>query len=248
MTVEAAAAGLETSRDALMGGRVVLVQPRRGYRAAIDPVLLARFAPSCSGQVVDLGCGVGAALLCHAAMNPDARYLGIDQAPELVELLALNAAQNGMGDRITGLAGDVFDAAILPAGAPCDLVLMNPPFLDPARADPSPDPMRRRADVEAPGQGPDAWIARALGLLRHKGHLVLIQRADRLDAVMAALAGRAGGIVLRAVHPRAGTEATRILVAARKGVRTALRIAAPLILHQADGAYTAEADALLRGA
>ena len=37
------------TEDALLGGRVVLRQPAAGYRAAIDPVLLAAAVPARGG-------------------------------------------------------------------------------------------------------------------------------------------------------------------------------------------------------
>src|SRR3546814_8190614 len=47
------------TEDAFLGGRVKLRQPEVGYRAAIDPVLLAAAVPAVAGErVADLGCGV----------------------------------------------------------------------------------------------------------------------------------------------------------------------------------------------
>jgi len=59
---------MNSTEDALLGGRVRLLQAKVGYRAAIDPVLLAAAIPARAGQrVLDLGCGAGAASLCLAA-------------------------------------------------------------------------------------------------------------------------------------------------------------------------------------
>ena len=55
----------ETTDNAFLGGRVQLLQPRRGYRAGVDPVLLAAAVAARPGEaVLELGCGVGTALLC----------------------------------------------------------------------------------------------------------------------------------------------------------------------------------------
>ena len=51
--------------DAFLGGKLHLWQPRRGrgYRAGVDPVLLAASIEATAGQsVLELGCGVGAAV------------------------------------------------------------------------------------------------------------------------------------------------------------------------------------------
>ena len=47
--------------------------------------------------------------------------------------------------------------------------------------------------------------------------------------------------------PAAGRAASRILVRARKQVAAPARLAAGLVLHEADGRFTAAAEAVLRG-
>ena len=50
------------TENGLLGGRVRLLQPARGYRVAVDAVLLAAAVDARSGQhILDLGAGVGAA-------------------------------------------------------------------------------------------------------------------------------------------------------------------------------------------
>ena len=46
--------------DDFLGGRLSIWQPRDGYRAGVDPVLLAASVPARAGQsVLELGCGTG---------------------------------------------------------------------------------------------------------------------------------------------------------------------------------------------
>ena len=53
------------SEDTLLGGKVRLRQPVDGYRAAIDPVLLAASLDAAPGQrVLEAGTGHGAAAIC----------------------------------------------------------------------------------------------------------------------------------------------------------------------------------------
>ena len=55
----------ELTRDAFLGGRLHLWQPVNGYRAGVDPVLLAASVNARAGQaVLELGCGGGTAMLC----------------------------------------------------------------------------------------------------------------------------------------------------------------------------------------
>ncbi|MCZ8309523.1 MAG: methyltransferase [Magnetospirillum sp.] len=228
--------------DRLLDGRVALRQSADGYRAAIDPVLLAAAIPLSIRHALELGCGAGAASLCALARLPDLRILGLERDAGTAELARTNAAANDMAQRFEVEIGDVRSFA----KTGFDLVFANPPYLPPQRAQASPHAARATANVEG-----DAtlghWIAAALRAVAPRGHVLFVQRADRLDDLIAGLHGHAGEIVVFPLWPKTGVPAKRILVRARKGIATPLRLAAGLVLHEADGSYTAAADAVLRG-
>jgi tRNA1(Val) A37 N6-methylase TrmN6 len=232
---------LATTDDTLLGGRVILRQPATGYRAAIDPVLLAAACGDDAQRALDLGCGAGAASLALMARVAGVQVTGIEIDAELAGLAGANAAANGWSDRFAVETGDV--SAFGQTGF--DLVLANPPYLEAARADPSPDVGKRRADVEG-GLPLAGWVAAALKALKPRGTCVFIQRADRLADLLAALGGKAGDIVIFPLWPRSGAPARRVIVRARKGVRTPMTLAAGLVLHEGESSYTRAADAILR--
>src|SRR5690349_12697346 len=102
------------TEDALLDGRVHLLQPRRGYRVAVDAVLLAAAVhPRAGERVLDLGAGVGAVGLCLARRVPDCTIVGVELQPALADLARRNAALNGLGDRLQILVHDL--AQPLPA-------------------------------------------------------------------------------------------------------------------------------------
>ena len=232
--------------DRLLGGRVVLHQPASGYRAAIDPVLLAAAVPAKEGErVLDLGCGVGAAALALAARLPGLRVTGLERDPALAGLFARNIEANAVAGRVEARVGDVLALPEDLASGAFDHAILNPPYLPAGRADPSPDAGRRAADLEGAASLSD-WIAAALAALRRKGGVTLIQRADRLDEVIVALrAAGAGGVTVLPLWPRQGAEAKRVIVRARKGVRSPARLLPGLVLHEGEG-FTAAAEAVLR--
>jgi tRNA1(Val) A37 N6-methylase TrmN6 len=84
-------------------------------------------------------------------------------------------------------------------------------------------------------------------LLHSAGTLTLISRADGLSDALAALNGF-GDVTVLPVHGRAGQPAIRVLVTARKGGRAPLRLMPPLMLNDASGRPTTEAEAVLRDA
>jgi tRNA1(Val) A37 N6-methylase TrmN6 len=179
---------VSTTDDRLLDGRVRLRQPAAGYRAAIDPVLLAAAAPAAAGQhVLDAGCGTGAAMFCLAARVPGLALTGVEVQPQLAELARAGLALNGLEAQARIVTGNLAAGGL---GA-FDIVITNPPFGN--AGTPPPDASLARAHMEGE-LGLAAWIGACLAALKPKGRLVMIHRADRLSDILAALAGRAGDI------------------------------------------------------
>lgn len=246
-------ADADTTEDAVLGGRLVLRQPKRGHRFGHDAILLAAAVAAEGGRIaVDLGAGVGTAGLALAHRVPRLAVRLIEVDATLAALARENAARNKLADRVsvaeidiaTAAASDFDEQAMLRAGA-ADYVLMNPPFNDVARQNVSPDPARRQAHVARDDTLP-RWVACASRLLRQHGTLTLIWRAAGLGDVLAALEDF-GGISVVPVHPKPGSAAIRVLVGATKGGAAPLVLLPPLVLNDADGTPSAQAEAILRG-
>ena len=96
----------ETTDDAILGGRLRLVQQRRGHRIGHDAVLLAAATGARSGDhVVDLGAGVGAAGLALAVRVPGVTVTLVERDPALAALSTENIERNGLsGARARGRA------------------------------------------------------------------------------------------------------------------------------------------------
>jgi tRNA1(Val) A37 N6-methylase TrmN6 len=235
------------SADALLGGRLHFFQPRHGYRVAIDPVLLAAAvrigdAPE---EVLDAGAGTGAAALCLAARTQAARVTGLERQSELLGLARRNAAANDLDGRVRFLEGDLLAPPPALKAACFEQVMTNPPFHPAGRSSAPPEATRRGAHLAEVGV--DAWLHACLARLRPKGRLTLIHRADQLDVILAALAGRTGDITVCPLWPDATAPAAkRVIVAARKGSRSPCRLGRGLVLHGPDGRFTPEAEAILR--
>ncbi len=216
------------TRDLFLGGRLALWQPRQGYRAAVDPVLLAAFAPAAAGhRVLDLGCGVGTAGFCLAARVPGVALSGLELQPAYAALARRNSVETGIAMAVH--EGDLRrPPPALRAGPGFDLV--HPPYLAPGAGTAAQDEGRDRALREGEA-GLGDWIGAGLRRLRPGGWLALVHRAERLGAILAALEGAAGASEILPLAPRQGRPATRVLVRARKGARAALRLLPPVALH-----------------
>lgn len=238
----------QTQSDAILGGRVRLLQSARGYRAGMDAALLAAACDAQPGErVLDLGCGPGAVMLAAAVRRPGAHFTGIEADPDALDLARANIDLNGLADRLEGLAGDValpFSRLGLPR---FDAALCNPPFFDDAGALRGPAPEKSRAWMATDGLA--AWTGYLLKAVRDGGTITLIHRADRLADLLGLLAPKAGSIRIRPVQPRAASPASRVIVRAVRGGRAPLALLPPLVLHpDGEGKHTEAAEAILRDA
>ena len=238
------AADLALTDDTLLGGRVRLTQSRDGYRAAIDPVLLAAAVPAKAGQnVLDVGSGTGAAALCLAARVPGLRLSGIEQDPQALALSHRNGAANNMA--ADWIEGDVLAPPPSLLARQFDHVMSNPPYRSVNRGHRSPNPAIAAAHA-IDDAGFDAWLAFCAGRVRDKGTLSLVLPAGEIARAMAAIEPRLGGISLLPLWPKAGVEAKRVILRARRGGRAPSRLLAGLVLHKDDGGYTDAAEQVLR--
>ncbi len=236
-----------TTEDSLLNGRLGLRQTTKGFRVAIDSVFLAAAVPATAGdRVLELGTGVGAAALCLAHRVPGCQIVGLERQPDIARLAADNAVLNRLEDRIKIVVSDVCRTTGL-RPASFDHVMANPPHLDPKRGLPSPDQYRQAAKFEMAG-GLSVWVDQCVNLVRPRGGITLIHRADRLDELIACLGGRTGGTVVFPLWPNgvAHVPAKRILVYTRRGVNARMSLAQGLTMHRSDGQFTTEAQAVLR--
>jgi tRNA1(Val) A37 N6-methylase TrmN6 len=240
--------------DRWLGGRLALVQPRGGHRVGTDAALLAAAAGTPEGRIADVGAGVGAVGLALAQRSERAFADLIEIDPDQARLAGINAARNGLQARARVLRLDVLRpgerrAAGL-ADETADWVVTNPPFFESGTVRVSPDGARARAHVLPLVEGGAtlaAWIRASLALLKPGGGFAMIHRPDALATILAAVENRLGAVSLLPVHAFARAGAHRLLIAGVKGSRAPLRIAPALILHEADGRLTPDADAIHRG-
>jgi tRNA1(Val) A37 N6-methylase TrmN6 len=240
----------EFTEDAFLGGRLRLRQPRSGHRAGHDAMLLAAATSARSGdRVVDFGAGVGAAGLAVAKRVAGLKLVLVEIDETLAGLAQENAVSNNIVADVIKLdltsAADTFAAAGLPPDS-VDVVLMNPPFNDPARHRASPDKTREIAHV-ATAATLESWIHAARRILKSGGVLTLIWRADGLGEVLAALDRGFGSLAILPVHGDAKTPAIRVLVRAVKAGKAPTEIYAGLMLNDESSLPNKQVQGILAG-
>nr|WP_246328875.1 methyltransferase [Brevundimonas lenta] len=229
----------------MLGGRVRLRQPARGYRAGMDAALLAAAVDHAGGQrLIEAGCGAGAVLMQIAARRPDLELVGLERDTAAAALARENVTLNSARAEI--VEGDVAAGFRALGLAPFDWAASNPPFFDDPGSLRAPGPGKRGAWMADDGLA--AWTRFLLKAVREGGRIVVIHRADRLADLLALLGETAGSFAIRPIHPFADEPAKRVLVRAIKTGKAPLRILPPLILHDREGGkHTPEAEAILRG-
>jgi tRNA1Val (adenine37-N6)-methyltransferase len=229
--------------DAILRGRVRVVQPAVGPRFAVDPVLLADFVVRGCGvhakTACDLGAGSGVLGLVLATLDPRVRVTGIEVQPELATLAKRSAQLSGLAERVRIETADLRNAR-----GRYELVVANPPYHAGGRI--SARPSRAMAHHEISCTIDDV-VAAARRLLAPRGRLAVVWPADRLFDLTTALANAKFRLrTLRMVHPRTYRPAARVLALAQLGVRATTSVLPPLVLHEGQG-FSAEAAAILDG-
>ena len=239
----------ETTVNDFLGGRLRIRQPAQGYRAGVDPVLLAASVPARPGDsVLELGVGSGVALFCLMARVPGLSAVGVERNAQLARLAAKNAQANNLDAGIveadfTEMPPDIRDMCF-------DHVIANPPFFD--RSAGSASNSGSREDGRGEETVLSEWVDTAIRRLKPRGNLSMIQRIERLPEVLSCLDQRVGDVTALPLAARQGRQAKLFIVRAKKGTKGQFRLLSPFILHSGqehlrDGDdYSPKASSILR--
>ncbi|WDR06516.1 methyltransferase [Devosia rhodophyticola] len=240
------------TRDAFLDGRLTVSQPRNGFRAGLDSVLLGAATNRACTTLLDLGAGVGTASLVSLAHNAALNATLVDHNQDMMLLAKDNIAVNDFANRAITMVLDVAakGAVRAAAGLKTDYyasVIANPPFfvetegtlaLDPGRA----GSRHMRADLL------DLWVKTAAASAAPGGEIIFIYPLDSLGALLAAFEQRFGGVIILPMSPRPGEPVTRVMIKGIKGSRAPTNMLAGRALHGPTGrGFAAEFDAIFRG-
>lgn len=230
----------------LFEGALRFAQPATGYRAAIDGLLLAYFAPAARRLAVDLGAGAGMVSLALLAHGRAPKLLAIERDVSTAALLAKNLADNAFDTRASVAIGAVDLVAKSHRGS-ADLVVANPPYF---REGASTKGAHPHTEMSVRAEDPLGPFVRAARLLLGKqGRLCVVFPTRDLETLVAALASKdlhPRRMVF--VHPRADEPSHRVLVECSVGRPGGLVVEPSWTLHSTalDGAGQIAESALLR--
>lgn len=242
------------SDDAFLGGKLMILQPRQGYRAGLDAVMLAAAVADREGapfSVLDVGAGVGTAGLCVASRCPSSRVVLVEREPDLVMLARDNIARNALSERVSVLQADIADVTQADLSAlgvnegRFDQVIMNPPYHAEGAGTAAKHALKAAAHA-MPETGLDVWCRFLARMARPGGEALIVHKTAALPDLIDALDGRFGGLAALPLHAFAGEPPGRILLKGVKGSRAPFRLEAGLVLHEAANRFTAGAEGVLR--
>lgn len=237
---------MSTTIDKFLDGQIHIVQPQEGYRAGADPVLLAASIPAEENHMIlDVGAGVGVAMLCLVARVPGCRIVGLEMQREFVRLASQNIQLNKFQNRLEIIQGDLQVPPPRLAASSFNHVMSNPPYFAQDQATKSPHPSKALSNVESTCDL-KSWVDFCVRMVQPKGTVSFIYTSDRMDDLIKCASERLSDLILFPLWPKAGRAAKRFLLRGRKNVEGPTTIASGLVLHDESGAYSQSAQAILR--
>jgi tRNA1Val (adenine37-N6)-methyltransferase len=234
--------------DSFFNGRLKVHQARNGYRFSIDAVLLANAVNPKAGQsILDLGTGCGIIALILAFRFSGILIHGVEVQDDLAELANLNVAANALQACIQVIHKDARQLNHEDTNGPVDWIVANPPYRHSLSGRINPAPQKALARHEIALDLPQL-VRTGKRMLKTRGRFVIIYPADRMTDVLTHM--RAAAIEpkwLQGIYSHEGETAKLILVQGLNAGRPGLTLAPPLIVYQADGAYTPAVQAMFQG-
>lgn len=223
--------------DHILNGKILLRQPKKGYRVAIDPIILASIIDVKDNQtVLDVGCGVGAISLILKRKNCSAKITSIDIDENMCNLCRYNSEKNSLELNIKNIGIEN-----MPKQDLYDFVITNPPFFSKGSSRIS--EVKRLANFET--MELFEWISLCMKQLKNKGIFAIIHDASRIGDILAAIKGQAGATEIIPIFPKENKEAIRIMVKCIKGSFSKTKIHRGIVIHSEDGRYSKIAKKIL---
>lgn len=211
------------------------------FRLGTDSVLLADFVNvGTRKKGIDLGCGSGILPLLLSQKSEKLHMTGLEINPDAVSVAQRNMSENALDERCTVTHGDIRKCREYFASGEFELVVSNPPYFAEGSGSVSPDGERAAARGELLCSLDDVCRAAAY-LCRTGGVFCMVHRAERLADIICTL--RKFGFEpkrLRTVSHSARKEPSLVLIEARRGGASGLKIMRPLYIRNADGSETDE--------
>lgn len=234
----------EFTEDRILNGKIHILQPKNGYRVALDPIIFSSFINlKDNNNVLDIGCGVGTISLILKHKKPDINIIGVDIDEKMCCLCKENAKRNSLDIKVVHSAIEKMQKDVFLKDVIFDQVVTNPPFFDQKSSRLSEKKLLANFETTSLNE----WIKFCLKKLKNGGIFSMIHLASRLNEVLYAINEKAGAIEVFPIHPKINSDANRIIVRCIKGSHSQMKIHHGLVVHNDDGKYTKNILKILNG-
>lgn len=237
----------ERLEDLGLDGLYILQDPD-AFRFNIDSVLLAWYAAPAvhrKTRTLDIGTGTGVLPLLLYGRTHTRSIDAIEIQAAMADMASRSVAMNHLEGVIHIHEGDIRNepGTALVRGA-YDVVVTNPPYMPKGKGGVNPDRALALARHEITCTLEDVAAA-AQALLKDRGRLFMVHRAERLVDLCAVLRAHQLEVKrVRGVQPFPDKPANQILLQAVKRGHPGAIVEPPLSIYQSPGVYSAEINAI----
>jgi tRNA1Val (adenine37-N6)-methyltransferase len=221
------------------GGRLKVIQKKRGYRFSVDAILAAQFVrPVKGGAIIDLGTGSGVIAMILAFRQAGSRVVGIEIQSSLADMARRSVALNGMVGHVEIIEGDLRRIEDLIRPGSFDIAVSNPPYGRLLSGRVNPDGEKALARHEIVGSLDD-FLRAAEYALKPGGRVSVVYPARRMVELLCRMRHhRLEPKRCRMVHSYPGKRGDFILAEGIEGGREEVAIESPLYIYDPDGNYS----------
>ncbi|MBE6538842.1 MAG: methyltransferase domain-containing protein [Ruminococcaceae bacterium] len=222
----------EGERFDLVNEKLRLIQKKDGLTYGTDAYLLAAYIrASKKARAAELGSGTGIVSLLCAAREKLNKIYAIEIQEDFAELCKRNAKLNELEDKVVSVYADARTITPEMLGGEVDIVFSNPPYMkvDSGKRNEHDEKFIARHEVCG---DIDDFCSSAAKILRYGGLFYCVYRPDRLSDLFSAMKkSRLEPKHMTFVSADKDTQPSIVLIEAKKGASTGLKITQNLLLH-----------------
>ena len=227
--------------DSLQRDGYDIIQHPGKFCFGMDAVLLSSFVTAKMGEtVLDFCTGTGVIPILLKAKTEGSHFTGLELQPDVADMAQRSVAMNGLEGDIDIICGDLKNAEAYFAPASFDVITCNPPYMIAGDGLVNPEDTLALSRHEV-GCTLDDVLAATKKCLKAGGRFYMVHRPFRLAEILKKMSDT--GLepkAMRMVYPYVDREPNMVLIEGRRGAKSGMKIAPPLIIMQSDGTYTKE--------
>lgn len=223
--------------DDLELDNLMIIQKQSGYKFSTDSVLLANFIKVKQNDVyVDLCSGSGVVAILASYKNNVKTTYAVEIQKEMAEMSRRSIEYNKLNIKV--INEDLSSATGVLGFESVDVISVNPPY-NPSGLTSEKDEIAMATHEISTNL--EKVVIASSKLLKFGGKLFMVHRADRLVDILYELRkNKIEPKVIRVVYPKKNKEPNLVLIEAKKGAKSGVKVLAPLILNNDDGTETDE--------